>query len=141
MSAIKDKDQKQIKSLFKNLTHEVNIILFTRETECPSCGLTRDLLTELAALSDKIKLSVLDIIKDAESARQYRVDKTPAIVMLGERDYGIRFYGVPAGYEFTTLIEDIIMVSHREHGLKDDVLTELAKIDQPVHMQVFINPG
>ena len=63
-----------------------------------------------------------------------------AIVVRGAKDYGIRFYGIPSGYEFNTLIEDIVAVSNHEHGLSDDTVARLSDLEQPVHMQVFVTP-
>ena len=68
------------------------------------------------------------------------IDKIPSTALLGDRDYGIRFYGVPAGYEFTSLIEDIIDVSKRDAGLPEELLNELSKVDKPVHIQILISP-
>ena len=72
--------------------------------------------------------------------KKYGVDKIPATVLVGDKDYGIRFYGVPAGYEFTVLIEEIRDIGKRDTGLNKKVLAEVAKIDKPVHLQVLISP-
>ena len=77
---------------------------------------------------------------EADLAKKYGVDKIPAIILVCDRDYGIRFYGVPAGYEFAALVEDIKDVGGRDPGLSKEVMAELAKVDQPVHMQVLISP-
>jgi alkyl hydroperoxide reductase subunit AhpF len=118
----------------------VKIVMFTQEFECEYCKTVRDLLEDLAGLSDRISLEVLDFVKDRAKAESYGIDKIPAFLVMGEKDYGIRFFGVPAGYEFPTLIEDIIDVSRREHGLSADLTGMLAKIEKPVHMQVIISP-
>jgi glutaredoxin-like protein len=89
-------------------------------------------------LSDKITLKNYDFVKDKLEVEKYGVDKIPAIVVQGERDYGIRFYGVPAGYEFTTLIEDIIDVSRASTDLSERTKKALKKLEKPVHIQVFI---
>jgi alkyl hydroperoxide reductase subunit AhpF len=68
------------------------------------------------------------------------VDKIPAIAVLGKKDYGIRFYGIPAGYEFTTLIEDIMNVSAGESGLSKEAKQAIAQVKTPVTIQVFITP-
>lgn len=140
MAILEDKQKDQLRGLFAGLSQDVNIIMFSQEIECEHCRLTRELLTEVAALSDKIKLSVKNFVLDKEDAAKFKVDKIPATVIMGEKDYGIRYYGVPAGYEFTSLIEDIILVSRRDPGLSPEVLAELAKVDQPVHIQVMISP-
>jgi alkyl hydroperoxide reductase subunit AhpF len=114
--------------------------MFTQETECPHCEMTRMMLEEVSGLSDKLSLEVHDFVGEADLAKKHGVDKIPATVLLGDRDYGIRFYGVPAGYEFNVLIEDIVDVGKRNPGLSKEVMTELSKVDKPVHMQVLISP-
>lgn len=114
--------------------------MFTQEFECDYCKITRELLEAVSGLSEKISLEVYDFVKEIELAKSYGIDKIPATILLGDLDYGIRFYGVPAGYEFTTLIEDIIDVSRRDPGLPKEVLNELVKVDRPVHIQVMISP-
>ncbi|OPY91908.1 MAG: NADH dehydrogenase [Syntrophaceae bacterium PtaU1.Bin231] len=141
MALIDEKIQAQVREAFKLLDKPVRLLVFTREAECEFCAMTGQLLYEIAALSEKVTLDVKDFVKDVEEAGRYGIDKTPAIVVLGEKDYGIRFYGIPAGYEFTPLIEDILSVSRNDHDLPPEVLAELAKIDVPVHLQVLISPG
>jgi glutaredoxin-like protein len=58
----------------------------------------------------------------------------------GERDYGIRFYGIPSGYEFSSIIEDIVDVSRGDSGLQPATREALAAVSEPVHFQVFITP-
>ena len=62
------------------------------------------------------------------------------MLVEGDRDYGIRFFGIPTGYEFGALIEDIIMVSKRDSGLAPKTREILAQLGEPVHMHVFITP-
>ncbi len=140
MALISDKDRKQINTIFRTLSKDVKIVMFTQEIECEHCKLTRELLEEVKALSKKILLEVYDFVRDSDLARGYDIDKIPATIILGDMDYGIRFYGMPAGYEFTTLIQDIVYVSHRDPQLPEDILSELSKIDRPVHIQVLISP-
>jgi hypothetical protein len=110
MGIIKDEDKQQLKKAFEVLEEPVKLVMFTRETDCEHCELTREMVEGVASLSDKITVEIHDIEKEADLAGEYRVDKVPAIVVMGEQDYGIRFFGVPAGHEFTTLIEDILDV-------------------------------
>lgn len=140
MAIISEKDQKQLTDIFKSLLNDVKMLIFTQEFECEHCKMTRSLLEEVAALSEKITLEAHDFVKESDLAKKYGIDKIPATILLGDRDYGIRFYGVPAGYEFTSLIEDIIDVSKRDAGLPKEVLNELSKIDKPVHIKILISP-
>ncbi|MDX9821210.1 MAG: thioredoxin family protein [Syntrophales bacterium] len=141
MALIDNKIQSQVKEAFQLLGKSVKLLMFTQEIECEFCAMTRQLLEEITALSEKVTLEVRDFVKDAEEGKRYGIDKIPAIVVMGEKDYGIRFYGLPAGYEFTTLIEDILVVSREDHDLPPEVVAELAKVDEPVHLQVMISPS
>ena len=140
MGILKDEDKQKVVEFFKAMVEPVTAIMFTQEFECEYCVMTRELIEELAELTDKLTVEVHDFVKDDALAKQYNLDKIPAIVLLGDKDYGIRFYGVPAGYEFMSLIEGILDVSKRDHGLPADIVAALEKIDQPVHMQAMITP-
>ena len=140
MGMLKDKDKKKLIDIFKTIENEIKIIFFTQEMECQYCGATRDILEEISSISDKIHLDIYDFVADADLAKKHGVDKIPATVLVGDKDYGIHFYGVPGGYEFNVLIEDIINIGKRDAELSDDVMAELNKIDQPVHLKVLISP-
>jgi len=140
MGILKEKDREKLKNAFKDIEKDVKILMFTQEMECQHCEMTRTMLEEVSGLSDKVIFEVHDFVAEADLAKKYRVDKIPATVLLGDKDYGIHFYGVPAGYEFNVLIEDIMDVGKRDPGLSKEVMTELAKVDKPVHMQVLISP-
>ncbi|MDP8255251.1 MAG: thioredoxin family protein [Candidatus Alcyoniella australis] len=140
MGLLKDADQAKLRETFSALTNDVRLVMFTQQFECQYCRSTRELLQETAALSERISLEIFDFVADSEQVKLYGIDKAPATVVLGERDYGIRFYGVPSGYEFVTLIEDILDVGGRGHGLPPEVLTVLAKVDKPIRIEVLISP-
>ncbi|MEW6248137.1 MAG: hypothetical protein AB1555_15700 [Nitrospirota bacterium] len=95
----KDKDKHALRKTFDELAHEVKLVMFTQEVECESCRLVHDLLAEVGALSKRLAVEVHDFVAEAALALQYRVDKIPATIVMGNRDYGIRLYGVPGGYE------------------------------------------
>ncbi len=140
MGIISEKDREQLIKILKSIPNDVRIVMFTQEFECEYCKITRELLEEVSGLSDKISLEVHDFVREADLAKNYGVDKIPSFALLGDHDYGIRFYGVPAGYEFSTLIEDIIDVSRRNPNLPEEVLSDLSRVDRPVHIQVMISP-
>ena len=95
---------------------------------------------ELAEVNPKIKVDVYDFVRDAMKAREFRVDKIPAIAVIGLKDYGIRFYGIPSGYEFTSLIGTILDVSRGDSGLAPKNRELIKNIDRQVHLQVFVTP-
>lgn len=144
MSLLREEDKKQIKELFEALNTPVKLVMFTQEMECQYCRETRQISEELADLSDKITLEVYDFVADKEIAEQYNIDKIPAIAITKggsePKDYGIRYYGIPSGYEFSSLIQDILTVSSGDSGLSDETKQWVAKLDKPVHLQVFVTP-
>jgi glutaredoxin-like protein len=95
-------------------------------------------MSEMATLSDKIKVEVYDFVADAEKAKQYGVDKVPATVILGDKDYGVKYYGLPFGYELQTLIEGLINVSKGKTNIPEETKQRLKEIKVPIHIQVFV---
>ena len=85
-----------------------------------------------------IKVEIYDFVKDAEKAKEYRIDKVPVVAIVGKKDYGIRYYGIPYGYEFNTFVENIVNVSKESTNLLEETKQKLRSIDKPVHIQVFI---
>ncbi len=120
------------------LKDEVRLVMFTQETECAHCKEARELVQEIAGLSNKIKAEIHDFVKDNEKAQEYKIDKVPAIAMTGKKDYGIRYYGVPFGYEFKPFIDNIINISNGATNLAEETKRILESISKPVHIQVFV---
>jgi glutaredoxin-like protein len=146
MPLISEQDAEHLRHEFEEtLTEPVKLLVFTQTVECQFCAETRQIAEEVAELSDKISVEVYDFVADKATAELYSVDKIPAIAILrvedgGERDYGIRFYGIPSGYEFSSIIEDIVDVSRGDSGLQPATREALAAVSEPVHFQVFITP-
>jgi glutaredoxin-like protein len=70
------------------------------------------------------------------------VDKVPAIVVLKDdgQDSGIRFFGIPGGYEINSFLSAVLAVSGHVEPLPPAILERISKIDKPVHIQVFVTP-
>lgn len=142
MGMISDKDKKAVGERLSRLTGAVKLVMFTQEIECQFCRETRELVEEVAALSDKISVEIRDFMKQEAEAKKRGIDKIPAIGVLGEgdKDYGIRLYGIPAGYEFMSLLESIEIVSKGESGLTASGKERIKGLNKPVHLQVFVTP-
>jgi len=141
MPMLSDKDRTFLQDhLAQSLDAPVKLLFFTQTIACQFCEQTEQVLTELAELSDKIGLEVYNFVTDKEIADEYGVDKIPATVIMSDVDYGIRFFGIPSGYEFTSLVEDVIDVSNGRSGLSAESVELLGQVSEPVHMQVFITP-
>ncbi len=140
MSLLSEEDKREVQARLADLKGRVKLVMFTQELECQYCRETQALLEDVASLSDKISLEVHNFVLDKDKAEQYGVDKIPAVIVEGQRDYGIRFYGIPAGYEFAALLEDIKMVSSGESGLSQGTKEAIDDLSHPVHIQVFVTP-
>lgn len=159
MPILTERDRAAVRQRLQEMINPVKMIVFAPTTnliapgrrECAFCNELRELLGELSELHDKLQLETVDPYNDPVRAAAYDLKKdgqgylVPAIVLVGlqngeEVDYGIRFYGIPAGYEFATLLEDILMVSTGHHHLAPQVLEEVTKIDKPVDIMVFVTP-
>ena len=140
MTFLTEHDKIQIRKTFDELENKVQLIHFTQELDCEYCKETKKLLEELTGLSDKIDLVVFNFQIDKEMVKKFGVDKVPATVVMCDKAYGIRYYGIPSGYEFSSLIEDILDVSKKDSGLLKGSKELLSRIKKPMHLQVFVTP-
>ena len=140
MAIIRDDDATEIRERLREMVEPVKLVHFTQELNLEYGRETRMLLEEVAALSDKLTLEVLNFLIDKEKVAEYGVDKVPATVIRNGKDYGIRFYGIPAGYEFSTFLDAILNVSKGDSGLKHESKEKLATVTQPLHLEVFVTP-
>jgi glutaredoxin-like protein len=146
MSELLNEDVKrQVREVFGGLPHPVQILFFGSKENCDYCNDTHQLLEEIVALSPSLGLTVYDFDTDSATAELYRVDKTPAFVVAAKdgetlTDTGIQYAGIPSGHEFTTLIQDILLVSGRDSGLKEATREFLKGLQKPIHLQIFVTP-
>ena len=140
MSSLTDGDRKKVQAALSGMKASVRLVLFTQTLGCETCPPTRQMLSELVSLSDQLTLEELNLVLDAEQAREYRVDRAPAIAVVGTEDSGIRFIGMPAGYELVSLLDAIRLVSSGESGLSQESRALVAAVDAPLAIQVFVTP-
>ena len=130
----------KVKEELADLAGPVRLVMFTQEFECEFCTETRQLVEEVAALSDQLTAEVYNFVTDKEKAEELGVDKIPAVAVIGAEDYGVRFYGIPSGYEFASFLNAIRTVAAGEPGLSEEGLNVMAELSEPVHIQVFVTP-
>ncbi|MFQ5898558.1 MAG: hypothetical protein ACE5JN_09955 [Candidatus Methylomirabilia bacterium] len=140
MAILSERDVEAVRREFQKLTNPVTLTVFSQELGSEACRQTEWLAKEVADCSDKVSARVLNLVLDRESAEAYEVDRVPAIVVEGERDYGIRFFGLPSGYEFTNLVDAIVVASTGEPALAQETRETLAALAKPVHIMVFTTP-
>ena len=140
MGLLRDADVVEIRKRLEGMTSPVKLVHFTQELNLEYGRQARQLLEELAQISDKLSLETYNFLIDKDKVAEYAVDKVPATVIRNGKDYGIRFYGLPAGYEFAALLDGILTVSKGDSGLQPASRDKLAQLTQALHLQVFTTP-
>ena len=139
MSALMDESLKSVVAQrFTNMIEPVTLKVFSNKNHCLFCNEMISLVNSVAELSDKIKVEICDCEENDPKAKEYGIERHPAISIDGDKDYGIRFYGVPAGKEFTTFIESIMLVSGRKPVLTPEATELLSKVNHKVNLKVFV---
>jgi glutaredoxin-like protein len=138
--------QDQVSKVFAELRNPIEVLVFSSDNKvCEYCEDAKQLLQEVCSLTDKIKLSIIDIKTDPGRFERFLVDQVPTVIIPtqpGEtdEDHRIRFVGVPGGNEFTSLIHGILMVSRGDSGLSQKTRNFIKKLAQPLDIQVFVTP-
>jgi glutaredoxin-like protein len=143
---LNEKIIKQVEEAFAEIQEPVQVLYFGAQDQCDTCAETRQLLEEVAAVHQKVELYTYDVQKNKDIAKKFGVTNVPGIVIAAKdnadvKNLGVQFSGTPSGYEFSTLINDILAVSRRDSGLSNATREFLKQLDQPVHLQVFVTPG
>jgi hypothetical protein len=156
MALISSSDQQRLRESFAEMTRPVRLLFFTQALGCETCLQTRQILDELPPLSDRITIEEVNLILEADKAKAYGVDRAPAVAITfhegsqgsregsqgsesGSRweDSRIRFLGAPAGYEFVSLVQAVLLAGGRSSALSEHSRQRLAAVNQPVTLQVF----
>jgi len=150
MGLISDNDKETIRRHFDDsLSGDVEIVMFTERESliiipgkqpCEMCAQTQELLEEVVALSDKLKLTVHELSAAKEEAESLGIDRVPAFVCKGASRGRVRFFGIPSGYEFSALIADLIDVSKGTTDLSDETREYLSALTEDVNIKVFTTP-
>lgn len=140
MPFLQPRDEAAVKKEFERIAGPVKLTVFASELGGDSNTQTVALVREVAALSDQITVAVLNPHIERDQAEAYGVTESPVVVVEGAQDYGIRFLGIPAGYEFSNLIDSIVAVSAGQTGLSEETKTTLAGLTEDVTIKVFATP-
>jgi len=143
MSLLSERDRQTVQSHLAGLTHDVTLLFFTQTIGAPDTALiARQVIDEVAGLSERVSVEEVNLILDREKSAQFGIDRIPAIVLLRDgADTRMRFLGAPAGYEFSSLIESIILAGTDDSGLSKDSKQLIAeKATAPMDIKVFVTP-
>lgn len=140
MGLIRDEDAVEIRARLKEMTNPVKLVHFTQELNLEYGLEAQQLMKDLTELSGQLSMEVYNFLLDKEKVAEYGIDKVPATVIRNGEDYGLRFFGLPAGYEFSALLDAILAVSKGDSGLHEETKEKLRQVTQPLHLQVFVTP-
>jgi glutaredoxin-like protein len=141
MQKLLDQDlQNQIKEFLSPMKDNVTLVLFTQDGPCDTCVETKQLLSEIAELSDKLSFVEKDLVEDIKEADLYGIEMTPSFVMLDhEGKYrGVKFNGIPAGHEINSFLSAILDMSGLDFGYDEKLISRIKKINKPVNIKVFV---
>ena len=146
MSLLSPADQEKLRESFDEMIRPVKVLFFTQTLDCEPCEQTRRILDELPALSDRIAIEEVNFILEKDKAAQYGIDRVPALALIGQdaagaaRDTRIRFLGTPAGYEFVSLVQALMLAGGHASSLTPENLTRVEAVTTPTTIQVFSTP-
>lgn len=140
MALLNDEIVQNVTEMLADLANEVKLVVFTTDKDCEFCPQIVQLVEEVAATSAKVTVETHKFEEAQEQAAALNITMAPAIAILGAKDYGLRFYGIPSGYEFSTLLHAIQKVSAGAGELDAPTRAFLDGLSEPVHLQVFVTP-
>jgi glutaredoxin-like protein len=143
MSLLSERDRKTVQAHLAGLTHDVTLLFFTQTIGAPeTVAIAKQVMDEVASLSDRITIEEVNLILEKERSAQFGIDRVPGIALLRDgADTRMRFLGAPAGYEFSSLVEAILLAGTDDSGLTDDSKQVIAeKVTGPLDIKVFVTP-
>ena len=142
MPVLDDKTKNEIKEMLKVLENDVEIVFFEKDN-CQFCRPIDEIYTDLSKLNEHVKYSKYHIEKDKDKADEFKVDEAPITFIKGKNKGRVVYYGIPSGYEFASLLEDLKMASSGDAKATDSMkqLAEsLEKSNTKLKLQVFVTP-
>jgi alkyl hydroperoxide reductase subunit AhpF len=143
VSLLSEQDRRVVREHLARIQQPVTLLLFTQTIGAPETALmARQVLDELASLNDLITVEEVNFVLDKDRAVQYGIEYIPAIVLLSNgTDTRMRFLGAPAGYEFMSLIEAVILAGTNDSQLDPESRQLIAaNVSAPLDIQVFVTP-
>ena len=122
------------------LSAPVRLVFFTQTFGCDTCLPARQAVDQIASLSDQITVEEHDFVLDTDEVTTHRIERVPAVAVVGDRDLGLRFYGVPGGYEMASIVDAVLLAATGDVGLSPESLAAIAVVDRPIDLKVFVTP-
>jgi glutaredoxin-like protein len=143
MALLSEQDRQTLRTHLAAIADPVTLLFFTQTIGGPETALiTKQILDEIAGLSDRVSIEEVNFILEKDRAAALGITAVPAIAVLKrDVDTRIRFLGAPAGYEFMSLIEAIILAGGKDSGLSHESKRLIAEhVAEPLDIKVFVTP-
>jgi len=141
MAMLNEKVKKDVKKILGDLSGPVKLVFFKENLNCETCESAEKLAKELSDLSAQLSLEIYDRLINEDKAKEYKVDKSPALVLEGPAGARVRFFGLASGFEFASLLEGLKDVASGKTDLSKKAKVKLAALSKDVHIQVFVTPS
>jgi alkyl hydroperoxide reductase subunit AhpF len=134
-------EEPKVRELLDALERPVELLVAHGPEETPLPGArdidfgaeTERIVEGLASLSENVSYRVEDCPPG--------VALFPAVLVLPEgEDVGIRYYGLPWGYELSSLLGAVLEAGRRTSSLSAESLERLAGLDRDLAIDVFVTP-
>jgi glutaredoxin-like protein len=144
------RDQNTLRQRFsRELKSRLRIDFFTRRQgaifvpgrECVYCDDVQTMLEELAALSPRVSVTMHDYEDGDKAAAALGVDNVPAIVLRGQANRPVRYFGMPSGAQWPGFVETLFETASGVVQLQPATVTALKKLRSDVILKVLITPA
>ena len=141
MPIFRPEEGERVRRLFRALERPVELLVALGPEETPLAGArdvdfgaeTARVAQEVAALSERLSCRI--------EQGPAGFERYPAVAVLPEgEDVGIRYYGLPWGYELGSLIGGVLAAGRAEPGLSAESLERLRALDRDLAIDVFVTP-
>lgn len=150
MAIFRPEDESRVRELFAELLVRPVELLVAHGPEETPVGGSRDtdfgaeterVVRELAELSPSVSVRVEEQPDGAADTSSPRFERYPAVSVQPEgRDVGVRYYGLPWGYELSSLVGAVLEAGREESSLSAETLERLVALDRDVAIDVFVTP-
>jgi alkyl hydroperoxide reductase subunit AhpF len=135
-------DEERVRELFAELERPVELLVAHGPEETPLPGAAQEV--DFGAQTERVVRGLAEL-SDSVSVRVEEeppgFERYPAVSVQPEgRDVGIRYYGLPWGYELGSLIGAVLEAGRAESSLRPESLERLAAHDRELTIGVFVTP-
>ena len=141
MAIFRPEDEARVRELLEGMERPVELLVAHGPEETPLPG-ARDI--DFAAETERVVRELCELsplLSMRVEERPAGFERYPGVAVLPEgRDAGVRYYGLPYGYELGSLIGAVLEAGRTESSLRPESLERLAALDRELAIDVFVTP-